>query len=314
MNKQIITLALLIAAANLHAKTSIYGEANARVQFVNSQAGSALIVDGNMSEFGYKGEQAISEQSQANFNILLGVDTLGDWGPNIKQGSVSVTGNYGEIAAFYDLSPVAATGHYYQVMKNDPDSRFLLLNGSAVNSPKGVGNVDGLSYRSPLIEEQFTLQAALVPAEAVSGSTGVSFLGRYDQGPLDISLGFEVNVEQAQSQLFRVIGEYQTGNLKLGGHVQMSSNSDTDYSSRSLAGFLKLPIQFAQRETNNRIMMGFNTETDPADNAINQLYISFLQEIPWNDKVSSYSFVEVLMDNDLDDTTMWGGGGLKIGF
>jgi hypothetical protein len=313
MNKQIITLALLAASVTAHAKTSIYGEANTRVQFVNNQAGSALLIDGYMSEFGYKGEQAITEQSLGNFNILLGVDALGDWGPYIKQGSVGVTGNFGEITAFYDLSPVAATSHYYKVMKNDPDS-ISLLNGYRTTTPKGVMNVDGLSYRSPLIEEKITLHAALIPAEVVSGSTGVSFVGRFDQGPLDISLGFEVNVEQAHSQLFRVIGEYQTGNLKLGGHVQMSSNSDNDYSSRSLAGFLKLPIKLSQRETNNRIMMGYNTETDPADNAINQFYISFLQEIPWNDKVSSYSFVEVLMDNDLDDMTTWGGGGLKIGF
>lgn len=315
MNKSIVTFVLLFAAVTAHAKTSIYGEANARAYFELNEVGSALHVDGDLTEFGYKGEQAISEQDQASFNILLGVDALGEWSPALKQGSLSLKGNYGEVAAFYDLSPVAATSHYYKLMNNDPDSLELLFGYRSTSpTPKAVVKVDGLSYQSPLIEEKITFNAALVPAEVVAGSTGISFTGRFEQGAIDLSLGFEVNVEQANSQLFRIVGEYDAGNLKLGGHLQMSSNSDNDYSSRSLAGFVKLPLKFSQLETNNRVMLGYNTETDPADEATDQLYISFLQEIPWNTKVSSYSFVQVLMDNDLDSMTTWGGGGLKIGF
>jgi predicted porin len=315
MKNFIIAFALLILAMTAQAKTSIYGEANARVQTFNNEQGSTLNVDGSLSEFGFKGEQPISEQNTAVFDMLLGVEALAGFSPYLKQGSVSIQGDFGEVAAFYDLSPVAATSQYLSLMNNDADSIWLLLGytGNAF-TPQGINRVDGLSYKSPRIEDKIVLHTALIPAETINGSTGVSFAGQYDQGPVDMAVGFEVNVEQAHSQLFRMVGEYQLDNLKLGGLLQISSNSDNDYSARTFAAFAKLPIKFSQLETNNRLMFGLSTETDPLDESSNQFYTSVLQEIPWNNKVSSYSFLEVLLANDLNDLSTSGGAGLKISF
>ncbi|MBU2865344.1 porin [Reinekea forsetii] len=323
MNKVTVSILMLATAAGAHAKTSIYGEANARLQFENIDGGSSLSIDGSLSEFGYKGEQTLSEQETAFFDIGLGVNALGDSlgvsngiisYPGLKVGLIGLRGNFGEISAFYDHSPVSKINHYFKLMKNDPDSIRYLLGDNGGWSPTGIDKVDGLSYQSPLIENNITINAALVPAEDPDGTTGISFAGRYDQGDIDVSVGFEVNVEQDSSQLFKVAGEYQTGKLKLGGQVQMSSSSDTDYSSRNFVGFVKLPLKFSQLETNNRIMAGFTTLTNPADDTVDQFYISGLQEIPWTSKVSTYSFVEVLMYNDLEDTRTVIGSGLKIGF
>jgi hypothetical protein len=317
MNRLFFSLLVISLSSFSVSKTSLYGEANGFTQFRSDSSGSALQVYGYLSQFGFKSEAAVSETLQATFDVTMGFELLDSWGVYTKQGTLGITGEYGELAMFYGQSPLAKTNQFLSLMENDPDQIsgvFYANRADDFNVKVGFERVDGLLYSAPILAEHVAIDFAIVPAELVGGESGFSFATTYDNSTLKAAIAFEVNVEAADTQLLRVIGDTKVGSMRVGLGLQAGSNSALDSSARTYLGYLKMPLNIGTLNTRMKALMSLNQVTDAADNTDTQVYASVVDEVPLNDKVSTYGFVEVQVENDLNNVTSFVGLGLKMNF
>jgi len=317
MKNILVITVFAILSTSVTAKTALFGEANAFGQLKASEEGTALQIHGYLSEFGFRGESAVNDSTQAFFELTLGVNLTESWSPFTKAGEMGVKGQFGEAAIFYGDSPLSKTNEFLRLMPNDPDTlsgTFAYSEAERLGLAVGLGGVDGISYRSPKVLDSIELNAALIPAEVEGGETGFSFSGDFREEQAGMSIAFEINGETANTQIVRIIGDVAIGNMRVGGSVQASGNSVLDTSARSIIGYVKLPVVIGQYETRLKCLLAFNNMTNALDESEQQIYASFVEEVPLGPKVSSYSFIELEWDNDLADLTSYGGLGLKIDF
>lgn len=317
MKKTLGLIAMAACASGVFAKTSLFGEADARALLVNTEAGAFMSLTGTASEFGFKGSQAVSDAETAYFRLAVGADLTGQFGLAINEGEVGLQGNYGEAALYFGYSPLSALVENHQILDNSPDGLGEIYGFAQANPlglPVGISSLDGLRYRSPMVAQNVTLEAALIPSEQPDGETGFSFAGHYDTDAYRISAAFQINGFIANSSIFRVQGEANIGQMKAGGTGQISSNSDFDSDSSHISGYVKMPLKVADVQTQLRVLAAFNTVTNAADDSFQEFYTSAVQSIPLSSKVVAYGFASIFLANDLDTTTLAGGGGLKVRF
>lgn len=320
MKKRIALATVLLLSTQLQARTTLYGEVAATVQSKFNDDGTVMIIDGAGSEFGFVGEHALTPEEQIAFDMKLGFDLLSPGLVTLVEGNVNVLGSFGEVGVYNGASPATQSTELLDLMNNDPDSNgFALgashrLNATTTYAPIGVSNSVGIRYASPELEPGITFTGAVIASEAVDRATGVSLAARYSTSAVDVTFGFELNVEQANSQLFRVAGEVPIGNASVGGMLQLASNADVDASIRSTIAFVKFPLNWANFATNNQLIVSLTARTDAAEDTATDGYFSLVQEIPWSAKVSSFAFVDSLWADNLNDVTTWLGGGVRIKF
>lgn len=318
MKKVVLASIALSAAVGAQAATSMFGEADARVLGVNTEAGSFMSISGYASEFGFKGTQTLNETEEAFFKMGFQAELTGDYPWAImNEGEIGFRANYGQVKIFYGDSPLSMLNQHYALIENTPDSIFSIL---GVNQANNLGVVvgdaaeSGIAYQSPVLEGGIQLEFALLPAEQANSETGLSFAGHYKTDALRVSAAFEVNGESVDTSILRLNGDVKTGEMTIGGTFQSASNSALESKATHIAGYLKMPLNFSGQETDIKVLGALNSATDAADNTVQEFYMSFVQNIELSSKVSTYGFVSMYLSNDMATTTTVGGGGLKVRF
>ena len=315
--RTVTSLLLALCSTTTFAKTSLYGEVNgySEAQFYDGE--STVQLSGALSEFGFRNRLEIDDQMSSMFDVSIGMDPLNAGEPFINEGQLGIEGSFGDISLFYGKTPVGQTNDMLQLMRLDPDKLsglFSLTTSNALNVPVGLMYDEGIRYRSPKISNNLSVAFALLPAEETEGETGFSFTGTYADNVSTVVIGFEINKETEGDQLLRIIGETKRGTLTLGGGLQLASNTDVDTSANTLFAYGKMPMKFGQLNTRSKAMASISRLTDTADDTTSEFYASFVNEQPWADKVSTYGFVHYEMINDLDDTGLGIGAGMKMTF
>lgn len=315
MKKSLAVASAMLMMTAAHARTTLYGEVAATAQAQFNEAGSLMTIDGAGSEFGFVGEHDLTNSEQVDFDLKVGFDLLTPSLVALVEGQINLSGNFGSVGFYNGASPASESTQLLNLMNNDPDSNRLPLGAShGVDVPVGVQNSTGIRYASPELEGGISFSGAVVASGNVNSSSGVSMAGAYRTNRLNVSVGFELNVEQENSQLFRLAAELPAGNASIGGILQLASNADLDASIRSTVAYAKFPLVWANFSTRNQVLVSLTASKDSADETRSDAYVSFVQEIPWSNKVSSFAFVDSLLANDLNDATTWVGGGLRIKF
>lgn len=318
MKKIALAVAFTALATTVSAKTSFFGEADARVLLVNNTNGSHLAVTGYASDFGFKGEQAVSATEQAFFRVAYQMDLAGkNASPLINVGEIGLQGNYGTAAVRYGYTPLGRLNQVYHLISNSPlwnNDIFATALAATGSVPVGTLSENYLNYTSPSIADAITVDTALIPAEQAESQTGWSVAATYQANAMRLAAALELNAEYLDSSILRLNGDVTLGNLTVGGTFQRASNSATDNSASHLGAYGKMPLNIGNYKTSIQLNTSLNTLTNAANEKQSQFLTSFVQEIPFNSKVSIYSMVAVYLIDDLQTMVSMGGGGLKVRF
>ncbi|GGX47573.1 porin [Saccharospirillum salsuginis] len=309
-------------SATADARTTIYGVADGMVYVENTDPGASLELDADRSYFGFKGDTPITPEVTAVFDSRYYADIVdlnnGAF-PFALQGHVGVQGDFGTLRLFGGPTPVSKTRSYYNLMEDEPTSHALILGGGMLTPnaflPTGTGYNTGLNYTSNDLQGGLSFDGAILPAQNPDGDTGFSVAANVEQPSFRASAGFEVNGAAEDTQVFRLVGEYDLGEITLGGLLQMAGNSDQDLNGTSFLGFAKMPLDVTRWPTRLRVSGGYAQQENDADTIDEtQTYFSAVHEIQFSNQVSSYSFGEVFLPEESEGNVTRFGGGLRIKF
>jgi len=322
MNTTRLMTAIAIAsglAATANARTTIYGLADGMVYVENTDPGTSLELDAYQSYFGFKGDTPITPDIAAVFDSRFYADIVEFGQPRAIEGHVGVQGDFGTLRLFGGPTPVSKTRSYYNLMEDDPTNQTLILGGGMLTPnavlPTGAGYNTGMNYTSNDLQGGLSFDGAILPAQDPDGDTGFSVAANVEQPSFRASAGFEVNGAAENTQVFRLVGEYDLGEITLGGLLQMAGNSDQDLNGTSFLGFAKMPLDVTRWPTRLRVSGGYAQQENDADTIDEtQTYFSAVHEIQFSNQVSSYSFGEVFLPEESAGNVTRFGGGLRIKF
>jgi hypothetical protein len=316
--KKPIGLLFALCSSAVMAKTTLYGEANAFVSARIVDSDSTLMVNGYLSEFGFRDDMDINELVNSFFDVSFGYSPVDPSGVGVKEGEVGVIGKFGRVSLFHGQTPLGKSNDMLQLMDQDPDSLNGLFGGTSAGAlvvPVGLNNDDGVMFESPQFSENVQFSFALLPTEDVNNDdTGFSLAGTFDDQTIKVMIGVEFNKIVASSQIIRVIGQTKTGTMTLGGGVQVAGNSDMDTSARTFFAYGKMPLLIAHKPTQTKLMTGITRLSDAADEKSSEFYLSLVNEQQWINRLSTYGFTEWQMQNDLEDHRFEVGAGLRMVF
>lgn len=309
------------------ARTTIYGAANGMVYVENTDPGTSLELDADLSHFGFKGDTPITPTVNAVFDSRFYADIVEFGQPQAFEGHVGVQGDFGTLRLFGGPTPITKTRSYYNLMEEDPTNHWRILGGGMLTSgaflptaARYAGYNTGLNYTSNPLQGGLSFDGAVLPAQDPDGDTGFSVAAHIDQPSFRASAGFEVadyqiNNQVFSTQVFRLVGEYDLGEITLGGLLQMAGNSDQDLNGTSFLGFAKMPLDVTRWPTRLRVSGGYAQQENDADTLDEaQTYFSAVHEIQFSNQVSSYSFGEVFLPEESAGNVTRFGGGMKIKF
>ena len=308
---------LALISTNLFAKTMLYGEANANIQSVFTDNGSALVEDGSLSEVGFRSELVLDDKFTARSDFAVGVNLTDPDTPWLNKGSLGVTGEFGRVNFFYGNTPLTDSNDWLKLMSREPDFFASLLRRSAASAasvPVGINKRSGVAYHSPTVADAWHLAFAVLPAEEVDVESGFSLSAIYDGTKTRFVAGFEVNSEKENDQLFRLMSDTRLGSFTLGGGAQFAGNQDLDTSAYSFFGYGKWSMLLAGKENNLRLLTGLTQLHDKAGNDALDINLSLAAEQPWATKFSSYNFIQWQTADDRDTSTVILGAGLRLLF
>lgn len=314
----VLCVASTIAGAPL-AETTLYGEANATLFALSQDAGTSMQIQDVLSYLGYSGSTDITNTESVVFDLKLNVFALGRFGVETREAFVGVEGDYGRASIFFGRTPVAATNAAFELMERDPVRYGLALGGGsgvAETLPLGLRASDGVRYASGPVGAGLSFDTAIVPAEDPNGVTGFGMAARLDRPDFRITGAAEINVEVEDSQLVRLVGEYDIDRWTLGALWQGAANIDTDVRARSAAGFVRLPVDYSRRDGTLQLLVGVSNQDNDADTLEeSQVYGVLLHRVRVNTKVSAYGFAEVYRaDAAIDGDFVTLGGGVAVTF
>ncbi|MFT4674783.1 MAG: hypothetical protein ACI9D8_000252 [Reinekea sp.] len=316
--KPLVMLCLILLTLSAQAKTSLYGQANGYAQLASSDAGSSVQLETHLSEFGFRGDSPVANNS-AFFDLAVGLVTYAQDGccPQLLRSELGMRGDRGALTLFYGDSLLARSNEYLTLMHRDPDALTGALGYSQANSdnlPVGLGSVDGLSYRAPLIADRLQFEWALMPAERLGGETGLAFAADYAHARRRLSLALELNGTHQDSQLMRLIGDWETNRLTVGAGVQLGTSSASDTRALTLMGFTRIPLRLAAYPSTLRWLVSTNRLISPGSADHEQYYTSLVQELNLTEKVSVYGFVELEWPERAAERVAYAGLGLNVEF
>lgn len=316
--KPLVILCLILLTLPAQAKTSLYGQANGYGQLAASEAGSSVQLETHLSEFGFRGDTPVAATS-AFFDLAVGLVSYAQDGccPQLLRSEVGLRGDQGALTLFYGASPLARSNEFLTLMHRDPDALTGALGysqASSYNLAVGLGSVDGLSYKAPVIADRLQLEWAVIPAERRGGETGLSFAADYADGQRRLSLALELNGTHQNSQLMRLIGDWVSTRLTVGAGLQLGTSSVSDARALTLIGFTRLPLRIASYPSTLRWLVSANRLIHPGSADQAQYYSSLVQELSLTDKVSVYGFMEFERPDRVAERMAYVGGGLNIEF
>lgn len=323
MNKTTVSLFVTLGlAASASAKTTVYGVANGMVYVENTDPGMSLELDADESHFGFRGDAPITDQVTGLFDARFYADIVDLNNSSYAfalQGHVGAQGDFGTLRLFGGPTPVSKTQRYLDPEFDGPIRHHLILGGGILTPdrflPTGTQYGTGLNFTSNDLQGGLSFDGAVLPAQDPEGDTGFSLAINLDQPTFRASAGFEVNGAADNTQVFRLVGEYDLGTLTLGGLLQMAGNSDQDLNGTSFLAFGKMPVNVTRWPTRLAISGGYASQEDDAD-VVNetQTFFSALHEIQYNPQVSTYTFGEVFLPVESEGNATRVGGGMKIKF
>lgn len=313
-----ITLTVGLASA-ANAQTTIYGVANGSAYAENTDAGTSLELDADLSHFGFRGNSPITPTVAATFDARFYADIVEFEASRALEGHVGVEGDFGTIRLFGGPSPVGKTRSYYNLMDEDPTITGFILGGGMVTTtavlPTESRFLTGLNYTSNELQGGLSFDGAVLPAQNPDGETGFSLAAHVDQPRFRASVGFEVNGVADNTQIVRLVGETDIGEITLGALLQMAGNSDADLSGTSVLGFAKMPLDVTAWPTRLRVSAGVAQQDNDADTVDeSQVYLAAVHEIQFSGEVSAYSFGEVFLPEENDSNQTRLGFGMKVRF
>ena len=316
--KPLVMLYLILLTLPAQAKTSLYGQANGYGQLAAPDAGSNVQLETHLSEFGFRGDTPVAANS-AFFDLAVGLVTYAQDGccPQLVRSEVGLRSDQGALTLFYGDSPLARSNKFFTLMHRDPDALTGALGYSQASSDNlavGLGSVDGLSYRAPVIADRLQLEWAVIPAERLGGETGLSFAADYADARRRLSLALELNGTHQNSQLMRLIGDWVSKGLTVGAGLQLSTSSVSDARALTLISFTRIPFRLASNPSTLRWLVSANRLISPGSADQEQYYTSLVQELNLTDKVSAFGFVELDWPDRAAERVAYAGVGLNIEF
>ncbi len=203
---------LLFTGVSANAEIKFYGKINASLELASEGDEDHTQLQSNASRVGVKGNEVISDQLQAIYQLEYQVrpDDSGADTFDQRNSYLGVKGGFGSVIAGYFDTPLKRAQNKVDLFNDlHGDIKHVIT----VNDNRGDNSV---MYISPEFSGGVQLYVDYINSENEAVDDGVSLAATYTNNDLYLAIAADSDVEEQGAQAVRFVAQYKLSKVKLG--------------------------------------------------------------------------------------------------